>query len=155
MKKLILVLVAVIVVGCSNTQSFDAQEVNWQQDNIAALADTSIQLKSSLWTDQMPAVGESNPSQALNGTLTLATSAELPADLIVKLIVVKQGKQTWLINGEETELRTQSEDRWEVVFSSELDIDIEKAVDVALDLSDTSSGDVWLIERNVQIDKVY
>ncbi len=108
MKKLILVLVAVIVVGCSNTQSFDAQEVNWQQDNIAALADTSIQLKSSLWTDQMPAVGESNPSQALNGTLTLATSAELPADLIVKMIVVKQGKQTWLINGEETELRTQS-----------------------------------------------
>ncbi len=154
MKKFVLVLFAVILVGCSNTQSFDAKEVNWQQDNIAALADTSIQLKSSLWTDQMPTIGESNSPQALNGTLTLATSAELPADLIVKMVVVKQGKQTWLINGEETELRTQSEDRWEVVFSSELDIDIEKEVDVALDLSDTN-GDVWLIERNVQIDKVY
>ncbi len=40
------------------------------------------------------------------------------------------------------------------MFSSQLDIDIEKAVDVALELSD-SNGDVWLVERNVLVDKVY
>ncbi len=154
MKKLALALLAVIVVGCSNTQPFNADDVNWQQDNLAALADTTLQLKSSLWTDHMPTVGESNQSQALNGTLMLETSGELPAELVVKLVVIKQGAQSWPIAGEETELRTQSENRWEVVFNSQLDIDIEKGVDVALELND-ANGDVWLVERNVHVDKVY
>ncbi len=154
MKKFALALLAMIVVGCSNTQSFNASDVNWQQDNLAALADTTLQLKSSLWTDHMPKVGESDQSQALNGTLTLETSGELPAELVVKLVVIKQDAQSWPIPGDETELRTQSENRWEVVFHSELDIDIEKGVDVALELND-ANGYVWLVERNVQIDKVY
>ncbi len=154
MKKFVLALLALIVTGCSHTQSFNSNDVDWQHDNLAALADTSIQLKSSLWTDQMPKVGESEQPQALNGTLTLATSAELPADLVVEMVVIKQGAESWIISGEQTELRTQSEERWEVVFSSELEINIEKNVDVALELSDTN-GEVWLVERGVQVDKVY
>lgn len=153
MKNFVFALLAVVIVGCSSSQVAEESNVNWQQSNQAALADTSLHLKSSLWTDQMPTVGETKP-QALNGLLTLLTSAELPAELVVKMVVVKQGEQSWFIPGEDTELRTQSENRWEVVFSSELEIDIEKEVDVALQLTD-AEGDVWLIEREVSIDKVY
>lgn len=154
MKKFVLAILAAAIVGCSQTQPQQNPEVNWQHDNLAALANTSFQLKSNLWTDQMPKVGEVKETQTLNGLLTLETSSGLPAELLVKLVVVKQGDQSWYINGEETELRAQSENRWEVVFHSDIELDIESTVDVALELTD-SDGDAWLVERHVSIDKVY
>ncbi len=42
----------------------------------------------------------------------------------------------------------------EVVFTTEIPVDVEKNVHIALELSDPS-GKIWLVERNVAIDKVY
>ncbi|MCG6346439.1 hypothetical protein K6U40_13125, partial [Vibrio fluvialis] len=77
MKKWLLVLVSAVLTACST------HAVNWQHSNLAMFSETAIQLKSNLWTDQMPKVGEDVDSQNLNGTLTLETSGQLPADLTV------------------------------------------------------------------------
>lgn len=155
MQKLILALLVLVMTACtSQTSTQTAADINWTQGNLAALSDTAIQLKSNLWTDKMPKIDQAADSQPLNGTLMLDTSGELSAELVVEMVVIKQKDHTWIVQGEETELRTLSENLWEVVFSTEVAVDVEKRVHVALGLSD-SNGDVWLVERNVAIDKVY
>ncbi|ELL0572093.1 hypothetical protein Q6U63_001391 [Vibrio fluvialis] len=148
MKKWLLVLVSAVLTACST------HAVNWQHSNLAMFSETAIQLKSNLWTDQMPKVGKDVDSQNLNGTLTLETSGQLPADLTVSSVVIKQGEKVWSIDGDEVELRTQSENMWEVVFQSDIEVDLNKPVSVALGLSD-SQGEIWLVEHKVTIDKVY
>lgn len=155
MKKLILALLVLVTAACtSQTATQTVADINWTQDNLAALSDTAIQLKSNLWTDKMPKIDQAADSQPLNGTLMLDTSGELSAELVVEMVVIKQKDHTWIVQGEETELRTLSENLWEVVFSTEVAVDVDKRVHVALALSD-NNGDVWLVERNVAIDKVY
>ncbi|MFV0448772.1 MAG: hypothetical protein ACK5MF_09955 [Vibrio sp.] len=155
MKKLIIALLVLVTAACtSQTATQTVADINWTQDNLAALSDTAIQLKSNLWTDKMPKIDRAADSQPLNGTLMLDTSGELSAELVVEMVVIKQQDHTWMIQGEETELRTLSENLWEVVFSTEVAVDVDKRVHVALALSD-NNGDVWLVERNVAIDKVY
>lgn len=153
MKKLALALLALTMAACTS-QTSNHENINWKQGNLAALSETDIQLKSNLWTDKMPKVDGSSESQPLNGTLMLDTSGELSAELVVEMVVIKQKDNTWIVQGDETELRTLSENLWEVVFATEIPVDVEKSVHVALELSD-NNGDVWLVERNVTIDKVY
>ncbi len=102
----------------------------------------------------MPKAKDATESHPLNGTLMLDTSGELSAELMVQMVVIKQKDNTWTIQGDETELRTLSENLWEVVFTTEIPVDVEKNVHIALELSDPS-GKIWLVERNVAIDKVY
>lgn len=146
MKKWLLLLATLGLVACSTPN------VNWQQGNLAMIEQTAIQLESNLWTDQMPKAGAQ--SQNLNGTLRLETSDQLPADLTVSEIVIKQGDSVWIIDGDMVELRTESDNRWEVVFQSGSEVNIDRSVSVALGLSD-SQGEIWLVQHKVSIDKVY
>ncbi len=154
MKKFATVLLVLTMTACTSQTSTKSTDVNWTQGNLAALSDTAIQLKSNLWTDKMPKIDGAADSQPLNGTLMLDTSGELSAELVVEMVVIKQKDHTWTVQGEDTELRTLSENLWEVVFNTEIPVDVEKNVHIALELSD-KNGDVWLVERNVAIDKVY
>ncbi|MCA2016872.1 hypothetical protein LDJ79_12175 [Vibrio tritonius] len=149
MKKFALLALVCFLTACSFSPN-----VNWEQGNLAELAHIDVELKSNLWTDLLPNADKSAQTRNLNGTLTLTTSGELPADLTVKQIVLKQGKDFWVINGDDVELRTQSENVWEVVFQTEIALHLNKTVAVALELLD-SDGDVWLVERKVDIDRVY
>ncbi|SJL82154.1 hypothetical protein [Vibrio palustris] len=149
MKRLIAIALAVALSACS----FSPQ-VDWKQGSLAELAKIDIQLKSNLWTDQMPTMSKDTKTKNLNGTLTLETSGGLPADLTVKQIVFKQGDATWNIDGETVELRTQSENVWEAVFESGIKLNLDQPVSVALALDDDGQ-EVWLVEHNVGIDKVY
>ncbi|WP_165312197.1 hypothetical protein [Vibrio ziniensis] len=153
MKKLALALFVLMITACTSPSS-NLSKINWTQGNLAALSDTAVQLKSNLWIDKMPKVDGTTENQSLNGTLMLDTSGELSAELVVQMVVIKQKDNTWIVQGDETELRTLSENLWEVVFTTEIPVDVEKRVHVALELSD-KNGDVWLVERNVAIDKVY
>ncbi len=153
MKKIALALLVLTITACSS-QSSNHGEINWTQGNLAALSETAVQLKSNLWTDKMPKAEDATESHPLNGTLMLDTSGELSAELMVQMVVIKQKDNTWTIQGDETELRTLSENLWEVVFTTEIPVDVEKNVHIALELSDPS-GKIWLVERNVAIDKVY
>ncbi|QXO16890.1 MULTISPECIES: hypothetical protein [Vibrio] len=148
MKKWLLLLATLGLVACSTPN------VNWQQGNLAMIEQTAIQLESNLWTDQMPKAGAGAQSQNLNGTLRLETSDQLPADLTVSEIVIKQGDSMWIIDGDMVELRTESDNRWEVVFQSGSEVNIDRSVSVALGLSD-SQGEIWLVQHKVSIDKVY
>ena len=89
-------------------QTSNHENINWKQGNLAALSETDIQLKSNLWTDKMPKVDGTSESQP-NGTLMLDTSGELSAELVVEMVVIKQKDNTWIVQGDETELRTLSE----------------------------------------------
>lgn len=148
MKKWLLMLATLGLVACSSP------EINWQNSNLAMFEQTAIQMDSNLWTDQMPKVDDGTQSQNLNGTLRLETSDQLPADLTVSQVVIKQGDAMWVIDGDMVELRTESDNRWEVVFQSSSEVNINRPVSVALALSD-SDGEIWLVQHKVSIDKVY
>jgi hypothetical protein len=155
MNKNSLLFLTFLLSACSSSP-----DVNWQHSSTGIFSQTAIQLKSHLWTDQMPKVaGDDNVAEPkatdnVNGTLVLETSGQLPADLTLLMLVIKQGNDMWSIPASELELRTPSDDIWEVVFKSTAELDIERLVSVALGVSD-SEGETWLVEHQVVIDKLY
>ncbi|EKO3557038.1 hypothetical protein GCS56_001276 [Vibrio metschnikovii] len=155
MKKYGLMILTFLLSACAASP-----QVNWQASNAALFSQTAIQLKSSLWTDRMPKIAlteeatELDFTDNLNGTLVLETSGQLPADLTLFQLVFRQGDEIWSLEGSELELRTPSENNWEVVFNSTLSVDINRPVSVALGIRD-SLGETWLVEHQVSIDKVY
>ncbi|WP_217515017.1 hypothetical protein [Vibrio metschnikovii] len=155
MKKYGLMILTFLLSACATSP-----QVNWQASNTALFSQTAIQLKSNLWTDRMPKIAlteeatELDFTDNLNGTLVLETSGQLPADLTLFQLVFRQGDEIWSLAGSELELRTPSENNWEVVFNSTLSVDINRPVSVALGVQD-SLGKTWLVEHQVSIDKVY
>ncbi|WP_099611837.1 hypothetical protein [Vibrio fujianensis] len=155
MKKIALLLFACLLSACSSSP-----DVNWQHSNAGIFSQTAIQLKSNLWIDQMPKVADDqnttnqSTTDSLNGTLVLQTSGQLPADLTILMLVIRQDELMWSIPASELELRTPSDNVWEIVFQSSLGLDADRSVSVALGVRD-NSGDTWLVEHQVVIDKVY
>ncbi|WP_217539635.1 hypothetical protein [Vibrio metschnikovii] len=155
MKKYGLMILTFLLSACAMSP-----QVNWQASNAALFSQTAIQLKSNLWTDRMRKIAlteeatELDFTDNLNGTLVLETSGQLPADLTLFQLVFRQGDEIWSLAGSELELRTPSENNWEVVFNSTLSVDINRPVSVALGVQD-SLGKTWLVEHQVSIDKVY
>lgn len=146
MKKIALVC-ALALAGCSTTQ------VEWQQDNQIKVAEATVVLKSNLWINKMPSIGEAQ-DQMLNGAIYLQATSELPAELAVEGLTIKQGAETWLIDGNDLELRTHSETQWEVAFKWQLEVDDTQPVDVAVQLKDGEAVK-WLVEHDVKVDTVY
>jgi len=146
MKKIALACVLALA-GCSTTN------VSWDQDNQIDVAQSTVNLKSNLWLNKMPTIGEEQEHN-LHGALYLESSADLPADLTVKSVSLKQGDNTWLVDGEALELRTHSETQWEVAFVWQLDVDAEKVVDVAVEVEQGGLSQ-WLVEKEVKVDSVY
>ncbi|MGB1321610.1 MAG: hypothetical protein ACPG5L_11820 [Vibrio gallaecicus] len=146
MKKIALVC-ALALAGCSTTQ------VEWQQDNQIKVAEATVVLKSNLWINKMPSIGEAQ-DQMLHGAIYLQATSELPAELAVEGLTIKQGAETWLIDGNDLELRTHSETQWEVAFKWQLEVDDTQPVDVAVQLKDGEAVK-WLVEHDVKVDTVY
>ncbi len=140
-------LVMALLSGCSSPQ------VNWLQDSSAVISNITIGLKSNLWINQMPTANDSE-IPLVHGTLRLDSSAILPANLTIDALMVQQRDKNWLVGSESLDLRTQSEDQWEVVFEWPMQLNVDKPVNVALQLSDGTTAQ-WLIEKSVFIDKVY
>lgn len=155
MKKYGLMILTFLLSACAASP-----QVNWQASNAALFSQAAIQLKSNLWTDRMPKIAltegatELDFTDNLNGTLVLETSGQLPADLTLFQLVFRQGEEIWSLPGSVLELRTPSENNWEVVFNSTLSVNINRPVSVALGVRD-SFGETWLVEHQVSIDKVY
>ncbi|MFA0566811.1 hypothetical protein [Vibrio gallaecicus] len=146
MKKIALVC-ALALAGCSTTQ------VEWQQDNQIKVAEATVVLKSNLWINKMPSIGEAQ-DQMLHGAIYLQATSDLPAELAVEGLTIKQGAETWLIDGNDLELRTHSETQWEVAFKWQLEVDDTQPVDVAVQLKDGEAVK-WLVEHDVKVDTVY
>ncbi|MBE3669566.1 hypothetical protein BOO24_09875 [Vibrio navarrensis] len=137
-----------LLAGCSTQPA-----ISWQQDNQVTVNQSVIELKSTLWVNQMPMVGEQE-AQSLHGSLYLSSNGELPANLTVNLLTIKQGEQQWNLSESELEVRTHSENQWEVAFNWQGEFDIEQPVDIALQIENQATI-LWLVERKVAIDKVY
>ncbi|NOH96789.1 hypothetical protein [Vibrio sp. 99-70-13A1] len=146
MKKIALVCVLALA-GCSTTQ------VEWQQDNQIKVAEATVVLKSNLWINKMPSIGEAQ-DQMLHGAIYLQATSDLPAELTVEGLTIKQGAETWLIDGSDLELRTHSETQWEVAFKWQLELDDTQPVNVAVQLKD-GEAIKWLVENDVKVDTVY
>lgn len=148
MKKTALVSLGVaLLAGCAT------EPVVWQQDNQATVVSTTVVLKSNLWLNKMPTIGEVQENN-LHGALYLESDGELPADLDIESITLKQGEETWVLEGDLLELRTHSENQWEVVFVTQLAFDSDLPIDVGLQLHVADRVE-WLIERSVKVDSVY
>ncbi|MGF1752467.1 hypothetical protein L4C33_02580 [Vibrio makurazakiensis] len=146
MKKIALVC-ALALAGCATTN------VSWDQDSQIEVAQSTVTLKSNLWLNKMPTIGEASEHN-LHGALNLASTADLPADLTVNNVSIKQGENTWLIDGDDLDLRTHNESQWEVAFTWQLGVDVEQTVDVALEVEQAGKTQ-WLVEKDVKIDAVY
>lgn len=148
MKKLATVSLGVaLLAGCAT------QQVGWEQDNQVVISEATVTLKSNLWLNKMPTIGEVQDS-TLHGALYIESDATLPAELDVESISIQQGEETWLIDGDLLELRTHSPNQWEVVFVWQFPVDAAQPVDVALLLKNGEKVD-WLVEKDVAIDTVY
>ncbi|NOH80623.1 hypothetical protein F0231_12815 [Vibrio sp. RE86] len=148
MKKLALVSLGVaLLAGCAT------QPVGWEQDNQIVVADTKVTLKSNLWLNKMPTIGEVQDS-TLHGTLYLESENTLPPELDVESITLQQGEDSWMIDGDLLELRTHSPNQWEVVFVWQFPIDSNLPVNVALQLNNNDTIE-WLVEKDVKVDTVY
>ncbi|WP_260260848.1 hypothetical protein [Vibrio intestinalis] len=136
-----------LLAGCSSPQ------VGWEQDNQIMVAQNSVELKSNLWLNKMPTIGEVQ-DQTLHGALYLESNAALPAELMVQSIAIRQGDEEWLIDGDLLELRTHSENHWEIAFVWQFSVDPDQPVDVAVMLNN-GEHEEWLVEKSVAIDQVY
>ena len=147
MKKLAFAACVVALAGCS------APQVEWQQDNQVEVSTTTITMKSNLWLNKMPTIGEAQDN-TLHGAIYLESDSQLPATLAIESVTVKQGADTLLITSDDLDLRTHNETKWEVAFAWQLEINSEQPVDVAVELKD---GEVvkWLVEKDVKVDTVY
>ena len=147
MKKIAFAACVVALAGCS------APQVEWQQDNQVEVSTTTITMKSNLWLNKMPTIGEAQDN-TLHGAIYLESDSQLPATLAIESVTVKQGADTLLITSDDLDLRTHNETKWEVAFAWQLEINSEQPVDVAVELKD---GEVvkWLVEKDVKVDTVY
>lgn len=147
MKKIAFAACVVALAGCS------APQVEWQQDNQVEVSATTITMKSNLWLNKMPTIGEAQDN-TLHGAIYLESDSQLPATLAIESVTVKQGADTLLITSDDLDLRTHNETKWEVAFAWQLEINSEQPVDVAVELKD---GEVvkWLVEKDVKVDTVY
>ncbi|MBN3491391.1 membrane lipoprotein lipid attachment site-containing protein [Vibrio neptunius] len=148
MKKIALVaLGAVLLAGCSTVP------VGWEQRNQATVEEATVRLKSNLWLNKMPTLGEVQ-DQTLHGSLNLESDKLLPATLEVDSISIKQGEDSWTIDGELLELRTHNQSHWEVAFVWQFAVNADQPVDVAVMLKNGDKVE-WLVEKEVAIDTVY
>ncbi|WP_394248937.1 hypothetical protein [Vibrio profundi] len=146
MKKIALACVLALA-GCSTTN------VSWDQDSQIEVSQSTVTLKSNLWLNKMPTIGEEQEHN-LHGALYLESDSDLPADLTVKSVSLKQGENTWIVDGEALDLRTHSETQWEVAFVWQLDVDADLVVDVAVEVEQAGQSQ-WLVENEVKVDSVY
>ena len=147
MKKLAFAACVVALAGCA------APQVEWQQDNQVEVSAATVTMKSNLWHNKMPTIGETQ-DKTLHRAIYLESDSELPATLAVESVTVKQGADTLLVTADDLDLRTHSETQWEVAFVWQLEIDSEKPVDVAVELKDGETVK-WLVEKDVKVDTVY
>ncbi|WP_299685432.1 hypothetical protein [uncultured Vibrio sp.] len=147
MKKLAFAACIVALAGCS------ASQVEWQQDNQVKVSSATVTMKSNLWLNKMPSIGEAQ-DKTLHGSIYLESDSQLPATLAVESVTVKQGADTLLVTADDLDLRTHSETQWEVAFVWQLEIDSDKSVDVAVELKDGETVK-WLVEKDVKVDTVY
>jgi hypothetical protein len=156
MKKVVTALaLSIALAGCASSPTTDS--AMWASSNTAMVEQQTVSLNSNLWIDMMPKVGETSAlvkEQNLYGALNLSTENQLPADMDVAMVVLKQGDMTWEFEGSDFELRNHSESQWEVAFNWQLEVNITKPVDVALQLVD-GENKTWLVSKQVNIDTVY
>ncbi len=149
MKKFASVAIATaLLTGCSAIP-----EVNWAQDSQVTMNQVNVELKSNLWINLMPTIGESQ-KLSVHGSIYIESDQQLPANLTVEALIIKQGDKEWVITEELLETRTHSENQWEVDFNWQNELNIEKTVDLAI-LIDDARKKRWLVEKSVQINKVY
>ncbi|WP_321463617.1 hypothetical protein [uncultured Vibrio sp.] len=149
MKKLASVAIAtVLLTGCNAVP-----EVNWKQDSQITINKVNVELKSNLWVNLMPTIGESQESY-LHGSLSLESDTQLPANLTVEALIIKQGDEQWMLKEDSLETRTHSENQWEVAFTWQNQLNTEQWVELAI-LLDDAGKKRWLVEKYVKINKVY
>ncbi|CAE6884825.1 lipoprotein [Vibrio alginolyticus] len=149
MKKFTSVLIATaLLTGCSAVP-----EVNWKQDSQITMNQVNIELKSNLWVNLMPTIGEAQ-EPSLHGSLSLESAQQLPANLTAEALIIRQGDKEWMIGEDSLETRTNSENQWEVAFTLQSELSNEKLVDLAI-LLDDAGEKRWLVEKHVKINRVY
>ncbi|MCG9657866.1 hypothetical protein C9980_16920 [Vibrio mediterranei] len=156
MKKILTALaLSAALAGCATSPATDSKV--WMTGNTAMVEQQTVRLESNLWIDMMPKIGETTAlvkEQTLHGALNLVTDTQLPADMDVAMVVLKQGDLSWEFEGDDFELRNHSENQWEVAFNWQLEVNITKPVDVAVQLV---GGDkqTWVVNKQVNVDTVY
>lgn len=107
-----------------------------------------VKLESALWVDLMPKIGDAEAPK-LKGSLVLSSIDEIPADIEVESLLLSFNGETWQIN--DFEIEAISPSIWKIRIDASVDaVDVD-TLDVAIQLS----GDLWLVDRGVKVDKVY
>lgn len=149
MKKLF--LACLLLGGCAS------HEIEWQNIDQVTMAQTTISLESNLWVNMMPTITMEDPDakpQTIFGSLQLQSSQQLPADLNVEQVAIRQGEQYWLIKKDQLDIRSHSPNEWEIAFKQPVEINTAKKVDIAVQLSN-SKEEKELFNNKVKVDFVY
>ncbi len=152
MKKLVLVGLGVMALaGCS---SMSSSSVDWSADAQALESSVNVTLKSNLWLNKMPMIGDPKDEETLHGALYLESENYLPAQLDVAQVVLRQGDEVWALYADDIELRNHSAAAWEVAFKWQLELDPDQPIDVAVELTLDGTSE-WVVNNQVKLDVVY
>ncbi len=144
------VLLGLAVFGLSACSS---DMVTEKASHRMVIEQTQVALNSHLWINMMPTIGEVQ-DRALHGSLYLESEQILPVDMDVKRVMIRQGEMDWTIDGELLELRTHNQNKWEVAFIWQFEINPDYPVDVFLEI-ESSAQTATLAERGVKVQFVY
>lgn len=144
-------LVGVLSIGLLGGCSSD--RVVEERDLQSVVESTQIMLSSHLWINMMPAIGAVQNTQ-LHGSLYIDSTQILPVDMDVQSVLIRQGNRSWMIHDELLELRTHSQNRWEVAFVRPFEINPDLPVEVELTI-ETNERVEQLTEKNVEVQRVY
>ncbi len=108
-----------------------------------------VKLESGLWVDLMPRIGDEQEPPKLKGSLVLSSVVEIPAGVEIENLLLAIDGETWQLNDYEVEAVSPS--IWKIRIDAQIDAIKVSSADVAVQLS----GERWLVERNVKVDKVY
>ena len=70
-----------LLAGCSS------EPVSWEQSNQVKIESNVVELKSNLWLNKMPTIGEVQDTN-LHGALYLVSDTDLPAELDIESVTL-------------------------------------------------------------------
>ncbi|MDR9828377.1 hypothetical protein RCJ22_22590 [Vibrio sp. FNV 38] len=146
-KTLTLLLASATLFGCQSIESNETQST--QQSEYSQ----SVSLKSALWFNKMPTIGDT-PEFNLHGSLALQHKGGFPAEMEVTHVELHQVGEKYLISENQFELRNHNEAQWEVAFALPIQLEEQKPVDVLVYFVDGSKQN-YVTEQGVMVEVVY
>ncbi|ELR63452.1 hypothetical protein C942_03745 [Photobacterium marinum] len=129
----------------------------WQAPTELTLSGVTVNLRSDLWLNSMPVIGDdgTQPAIKLQASVKLQSTdmKPLPGGIEITQVLLEQGDKQWLVN-ENLEVRGEGELTLEVVMQAGPEWESGSLVNVAI-IFNFDGEEHRLVERDVAVSQVF